>query len=241
MTSQAIKNSSLSCLVFMFTLNNTLSRSTSIWSSRNFAISNVSITAAPGSTWAHCIHLHPRSKDLPLLFVFTSETWICVSDKLRICFLFLLLSPRRDFITYRRVLKIHLEVTHINQSDKTARFTHFWLPHWFWVPHRQLERFLQILCQRSESESWHYLYILPSFPTFHLKLQVLFTRGSLCLLKPKKPSFLSKLYSWHSATSIWSLKVYFWKNDSHHYSLAKGKLHLINNISLIRFTGPDPR
>lgn len=125
MTSQAIKNSSLSCLVFMFTLNNTLSRSTSIWSSRNFAISNVSITAAPGSTWAHCIHLHPRSKDLPLLFVFTSETWICVSDKLRICFLFLLLSPRRDFITYRRVLKIHLEVTHINQSDKTARFTHF--------------------------------------------------------------------------------------------------------------------
>lgn len=111
MTSQAIKSSSLSCLVFMFTLNNTLSRSTSIWSSRNFAISNVSITAAPGSTWAHCIHPHPCSKDLPLLFVFTSETWICASDKLRICFLFLLLSPRRDFITYRRVLKIRLEVT----------------------------------------------------------------------------------------------------------------------------------
>lgn len=125
-TSQAIKSSSLSCLVFTLTLNNTLSRSTSIWSSRNSAISNVSLMAAPGSTWAHCIHLHPGSKELSLLFVFTSETWIYAPDKLRICFLFLLLSPKRDFITYSRVLKIYLKITHTNQNEKTTQFTSFW-------------------------------------------------------------------------------------------------------------------
>lgn len=214
--SQAIKSTSLSCVVFTLTLNNTLSRSTSIWSSRNSAISNVSLTAAPGSIRAHCIHLHPSSKELPVLFVFTSETWIYVSDKLRICFLFLLLSSKRDCITCCRVLKIYLKITHTNQNEKTTLFTNFWPLHCFWVPHHQLERLLHILCQRSESVSWHYLYILPSFHIFHLKLQILFTRGSLCLLKPKPLCFLSKLYSWHSATSFWSFRVYFWWNDSHH-------------------------
>jgi len=172
--------------------------------------------AAPGSTWAHCIHLHPSSKELSLLFVFTSETWIYASDKLRVCFLFLLLSHKRDFITHCTVLKIYLKITHTNQNEKTTRFTNFWPLHCFWVPHHQLERLLHILCQRSEFVFWHCLYTLPSFHIFHLKLQILFTRGSLCLLKPKNLHFLSKLYSWHSATSFWSFRVYFWWNDSHH-------------------------
>lgn len=202
--------------------------------------------AAPGSTWAHCIHLHPSSKELSVLFVFTSETWTYASDKLQICFLFLLLSPKRDFITYCRVLRTYLKITHTNQNEKTTGFTNFWPLHRFWVPHHQLERLLHILCQRSESVSWHYLYILPSFHIFHLKLQILFTRGSLCLLKPKKPLFpLQTLFltQCNELLVVQGLFLVGWLTSRRYFcSLAQSaNLHLTNNILLMRFTGPSLR
>lgn len=51
--------------------------------------------AAPGARWDHCIQLQPCS-NAPLLCLFSS----CVSNKHRICFLFLLLSPKRGFTTH---------------------------------------------------------------------------------------------------------------------------------------------
>lgn len=74
-----MKSSSLSWLVFTLILNNSLSRNTSIWSLKNFTVSNISLMSAPGPRWAHCIQLQPCSNARPALFVFTSETWIYMS------------------------------------------------------------------------------------------------------------------------------------------------------------------
>lgn len=100
MSSQTMKISSLSCLVFTFILNNSLSRNSSVRSLRTFTVWNISLMSAPGPRWAHHVQPQPHSNALPALFVFTSETWIYVSNKHRICFLFLLLSPKRDFTAY---------------------------------------------------------------------------------------------------------------------------------------------
>lgn len=142
-----------------------------------------------------CLHLDPDELIVynysptqmhGLLCLFSAVKHGCVSDKHRICFLFLLLSPKRDFTTHCIVLT-YLKITYTNRNKKTTPFIHFWSPHCVWVPHHHLESLLHILCKRSESVSRHYLRIFPSFHIFHLKFQILFSKGSFCLLKKKNP------------------------------------------------------
>lgn len=139
--------------------------------------------AAPGARWDHCIQLQPCS-NAPLLCLFSS----CVSNKHRICFLFLLLSPKRGFTTHcvlsaclnlliltgiKRQLSLFTSDHHIAFGSPTTGWKSV-----FTFCAREVSLFLGIICT-----------FFPPSTYFHLKFQILFTRGSLCLLKPKKSCF----------------------------------------------------
>lgn len=169
-------------------------------------------------TWTQMSSLYTATAPLKCSVCFHQwNMYLCLQQTQNLLFV-LLLSPKRDFTTYC-VLSTHLKITYPNRSKKTAQFIHFWSPRCFWVPHHQLERLLHILCQRSESVSWHYLYILPSFHIFPLEISNSFHKGfTLCAEAKKKSCFLPKLYCWHNAMSCWSFGVCFCWDDSDHTS-----------------------
>lgn len=200
-----------------------------------------------------CLHLDPDELIVynysptqmhGLLCLFSAVKHGCVSDKHRICFLFLLLSPKRDFTTHCIVLT-YLKITYTNRNKKTTQFIHFWSPHCVWVPHHHLESLLHILCERSESVSRHYLCIFPSFHIFHLKFQILFTKGSFCLLKQKKILFPVQtlfLRLCNELLAIWGLLLLGWLTSHRHLAVwHREQTFITHNALLTRCTGHGPR
>lgn len=168
---------------------------------------------------------------------------IYVSNKHRICFLFLLLSPKRDFTTYC-ILSTYLKITYPNRKKKN-QFIHFWSPHCFWVPHHQLERLLHILCQRSESVSWHYFYILPSSHIFPLEISNSFHKGFTLSAEAKKilfPAQTLSLTQCNELLVIWGLLLLGWLTSHNCVSGTENKSHSTQHTAdTLHWTRPQVR
>lgn len=139
-----------------------------------------------GCTWSQMRSLYTTTallKCTPALLVFI----MCLQQTQNLLFV---LAPvtQKGFHNTLCIISL-LELAYTNRNKKTAQFIHFWSPHCFGSPTtgwksvftfcaREVSLFLGIICT-----------FFPPSTYFHWKFQILFTRGSLCLLKPKKSCF----------------------------------------------------
>lgn len=197
-----------------------------------------------GCTWSQMRSLYTTTallKCTPALLVFINETWMCVSNKHRICFLFLLLSPKRGFTTHcvlsaclnlliltgiKRHLSLFTSDHHIAFGSPTTGWKTF-----FTFCAREVSLFLGIICA-----------FFPPSTYFHLKFQILFTRVHFVCLSQKNPVSAQTVFLTQCSglLVIWGLLLL---GSPHHTvtGLALGASLITHNSPLPCCPGHGPR